>query len=460
MLSCKAAEESNCTSLLHGRVRHAMAPPKRNIRDFFRPLPPMRQSDSSATESRREPPPQVKATATVVDTAPEQPDNAQVQTTSSDPSSSLPLPPPSSGRLIVKSSDDEGSDSDSSLEDLSVILRSRRPDSSFDNGKSTSSSFGIPQHSPLTVLPKPKFNLLSLMKEVQEDEATQASAKRVKALLEGNNGESTSAVSKAGDLPHDGGEEEPISMLKMVVEEREEGDFHKVLHAMKRTEAIHVGSRCYFFEAKSSTQELPRARFPKLPELEGWQENLRTEALRRQTILSGFASDMLAFGDTLPVEVLMWLIDEICYEPSESLRFGYIDVLESSPHEVAKLLQSDAIRDMFQHLGGSIQATSIDQAILPQPEDPERYHDREWDRLISVVVFLGRMAGHLAIDACTITLKLLARLCVDSIVFENVDVLESVQKAMSSIASCANDDTWEQCVCMIPLKPYVLLIFG
>ncbi|RAL59163.1 hypothetical protein DID88_006719 [Monilinia fructigena] len=128
------------------------------------------------------------------------------------------------------------------------------------------------------------------------------------------------------------GDDEPIAfsndihgnILRGLHEEKEEGggkNVQKVLNAVKRTEALNMGSRWYFFE----TEEIPtvkRQPFPKASVLKNWKNDLAEPRVRHQTFVSGFAENMVAYGNTLPDEIIKWILDDFSYASALTQKFG------------------------------------------------------------------------------------------------------------------------------------------
>lgn len=356
----------------------------------------------------------------------------------------------SAGR-IVRSSDDEDSDSDSSLVDLATLLQSRRPatqqSSSSKAAPSTPSAPRFKSNHELNsspiVVPKYKFDLKYLASLAKTDDAIEASSKRVKALSTPQ--EETDALFPAKVDSHEA-RPDHLDLLGSVVANREDGEMQRVTRAIKRTEATLSEDRWYFFDTHASPSGEKRQSFPTKFVPEAWRNELLDSKSRYQTFVSGFAEDMVSYGKALPDEIFLWMLDELCREPSGPLRSSYSNILRESSEQVGRLVGPDKIQGMFKSLGGSPTGVSISEKIRPTPGLVDPYGKHKWDRLRAVVKFLGQVARYLQQSARIYTISMLLRMSIDRMVFDNVDVLDQVQETIGRLCWHVPDDAWEACV--------------
>jgi hypothetical protein len=355
---------------------------------------------------------------------------------------------------VIKGSDDEASDSDSSLVELATLLQSN---CSSDVGRRA--SFG--GHTPSTpktsryssgnldskpspiMITRYKLNLKDLAAVARDDDATEASSKRVKALSapkQGNDAvQSRKVDSDESKLPHHG-------LLESVVAGREDGEMYKVNRALKRTEATLSEQRWYFFETQVKIEKVRRLPFPMRAVPEAWQKDLRNQQTRYQIFISGFAEDMVAYGKSLPDEILLWIIDELCKEPNDALQNAYCNVLKESSDQVQRLITRDIVQGLFRDLGASQAAVALSQKIQPVQGLVKPYAKREWGKLRSIVKFLGRIAMFLQQSVKIYVICILLRMSVDRIVSDNVDLLDLVHETINRICRNIPEDTWEESV--------------
>ncbi|KAE8450336.1 hypothetical protein EG329_006764 [Mollisiaceae sp. DMI_Dod_QoI] len=470
----------------------------KSIRDFFKPAQPVTKLQSSSM-SRTSPPPQVSNATTPGIRASNLPKSTYSQSqvarapspaskTSDqrDQSSSLSSPPStisseppfspqrenvpfrslsnndSNSERVIENSDDEDEDSDSSLEDLGALLAARSSERAKQaaNGRTPSTPVASRQQkttydfhsSPLAVLPKYKFDMKSLISHVEADEATEASSKRVKAMLAGRN-------ENEDDLPMFHDEEAADSaafahgaLLDSVVAEREDGGAHKVKRALMRTEATVTDKSWYFFDTSSSPankqEPFPVASVPK-----SWQAEFVDPKIRYQTFISGFAEDMVAFGKKLPDELFLWMLDEICFEPSDPLRNAYTFVLKASSEQVSRLVDPKLVQRLFDNLGAASHATNIFDRAKPVQRLSTPYAHRDWANLLSTVRLLGRLSKSLMLAAKSCSICMLLRMSMDKLVSENIEILDTVQETINRLClSITDEDEWTKC-CTEMCKP-------
>ncbi|KAI9056143.1 hypothetical protein LZ554_001071 [Drepanopeziza brunnea f. sp. 'monogermtubi'] len=321
---------------------------------------------------------------------------------------------------IINDSDDQ--DSDSSLEDLSTLLAARRSSSASRPKTSGDRAKTPPRHqtrtnkfpvSPLTVLPKYKFDLKALIAHKESDDAAEASSKRFKAMLETKHDED---VAMDGDATANHN-----ALLESFVADGEEGHADKVNRALRRTEATVADPRWYFFETQAELGKPKRKPFPVASIPESWKSVLMDPEARHQTFLSGFAEDMVSLGQQLPDELFLWMLDEVSIESNAPLRTSYLNLFRQC---------------------GTARTTSLKEAIRPVQRLADPYPSRDWAKLLSVIKFLGQAAEILNQSSRTYAISMLLRMSVDKMVFENTDIHDSMQQSMARLCYHIPDDIW------------------
>jgi hypothetical protein len=358
---------------------------------------------------------------------------------------------PSSGK-IVRSSDDEDSDSDSSLVDLTTLLQSNRPDtlSNASTNKvipSTPSASRFVRRNEINsspiVVPKYKFDLKYLASLAKSDDAIEASSKRVKALSAPR--QESDAIFPQGAALHEP-KSTHLELLGSVVAEREDGEMQRVTRAIKRTEATLSEHHWYFFHTRAMSAIEKKSPFPTDCVPETWRKELLDPQSRYQTIVSGFAEDMVSYGKTLPDEIFLWILNELCREPSEPLRVSFSNILRESPEQVHRLVGPDVIQNLFRRLGANPTGISISDKIRPIQGLVDPYSKCEWGKLCAVVKFLSQVTRPLQQNAKVYTLCMLLRMSIDRVVLSNLDVLDLVQEAINHLCRNTPAEAWEACV--------------
>lgn len=232
-----------------------------------------------------------------------------------------------------------------------------------------------------------------------------------------------------------------------MVAETEGGEVHKVTRALKRTEATLPEYRWYFFETQTKLSKPQRMQFPTPSIPDTWRNDLKDPQTRYHTFVSGFAEDMVQLGKTLPDEIFMWMIDELCREPDHALRNSYSGVLRASPglsssEQVGRLIVPSVIEKMFQNLGGAPTAVTVSQIIRPVQMIIDPYGNQDWTKLRSVVKFLGQASRSLQQTGRVHALSMLLRMGIDRVVADNVDLYDLVQDTIFRLCRYVPEDSW------------------
>ncbi|KAE9380179.1 hypothetical protein N431DRAFT_539854 [Stipitochalara longipes BDJ] len=365
-----------------------------------------------------------------------------------------PISSNTSSDRVIQNSDDEGEDSDSSLEDLSALLAAKSsevrakqamngntPSTPVASRHQTSSvNFHV---SPLPLLSKYKFDLKSLVSRAEDHEAIEASSKRVKAMMASkDDDEDTEMSDHAAELakfPHG-------ALLGSVVAGRDDLEAHKVSRAIMRTEAAVTEKYWYFFDTHSKPPKQPeRTPFPIRAVPDNWKKELVDPKTRYHTFVSGFAENMVTFGKKLPDELFLWVLDEACLEGNDPLRSSYQDIIKESTEQVRRLIDPVLVRKIFLTLGGSSIGTDITQKVVPVSRLGDPYPRRDWARLLSIIKLFGAVSKSLQQNARTVITCMLLRMSVDHVVYENVDLLDSLQVTLRSLCKYTPGDDWGTC---------------
>jgi hypothetical protein len=375
-----------------------------------------------------------------------------------------PTPGTGSSGREVRASDDEEDDSDSSLEELQTIFAIKNssarsepgpPVTSTPTAKRIKTSNYNLNVSPLAILPKYKSDLKSLVRLAQHERETEESARRVKALNTTHDEQEESSPFgsdidvKSSKLSHG-------SLLESVVAQKEEGGLRKVTRALMRTEATNVQKQWYFFSGEEEFSSLKGEPFPSESLPESWQNELLDPEIRHQTFVSGFAEDMIEFGNVLPDELFMWILNDACFERDDVLRNSYYNVLKESAHEqTANLVTPQIIEKQFSDLGATSNAVGIDEEIIPITKSKSSKLDDDWSCLRSFIRYLFLVSDALNPESRELVIILLVRMMADNMLYQNVDLLVLSQTALRYLCKYVGEDIWEATVCNYPPTTYV-----
>ncbi|OTA07059.1 hypothetical protein A9Z42_0079100 [Trichoderma parareesei] len=340
----------------------------------------------------------------------------------------------------IGDSDDEGSDdgfSDDSLEDLSALLGRGRPSAAAPSGNQP--AFSTPRAkrtatgpyvSPLTIIPKHRFDIKALAKDARRDNAISASSLKAKA--------STDASEPAS--PRRG--ENFDSAFTDIVREKSGQDAHKVLRAVQRAEPIQSQARYCFFN--SDYRVPPSSPVPKLPKGSPW--NLLTQgnsAARERNLTSGMPQTILAKNGGLPDAVFEWMLDELCIQKSSLVRREYCNMIHSCPDQVERLLTPERLEELFLRLGATDDIKVRDAEIAVSKPSQEPYQDHDWSNLESMFVLLGMISDHLSVASAVYAAHTLLRLSMDKVLIYNTDLLMAYEGAIESLANAIPSSSWD-----------------
>ncbi|EGR47407.1 uncharacterized protein TRIREDRAFT_79259 [Trichoderma reesei QM6a] len=398
--------------------------PNRNILSYFQPASSSQQTPSPQRSSRL---------SSFPDLSPPAPSSPLSYKAT--PIRKKPPPPQEIG-----DSDDEGSAdgfSDDSLEDLSALLGRGRPSAAAPSGSQP--AFSTPRAkrtatgpyvSPLTIIPKHRFDIKALAKDARRDNAISASSLKAKA--------STDASEPAS--PRRG--ENFDSAFTDIVREKSGQDAHKVLRAVQRAEPIQSQSRYCFFN--SDYRVPPSSPVPKLPKGSPW--NLLTQgnsAARERNLTSGMPQTILAKNGGLPDAVFEWMLDELCIHKSSLVRREYCNMIHSCPDQVERLLTPERLEELFLRLGATDDIKVRDAEIAVSKPNQEPYQDHDWSNLESLFVLLGMISDHLSIPSAVYAAHTLLRLSMDKVLIYNTDLLTAYEEAIASLANTIPSSSWD-----------------
>jgi hypothetical protein len=223
---------------------------------------------------------------------------------------------------------------------------------------------------------------------------------------------------------------------------------------VRRTEATQSEKRWYFFNLY---EENDISDFPASNVVDGWKAGIADPWLREQTILSGFAKDMITLKDFLPDEYFLWILDEICIEKRTDLREAYCSTLVASREQIRRLIQPGTIANLFCKLGARKTSVELYHKISLVTQDSPDYESQDWAILKTVITFIGNISRYLSEPVRSYALSILARLCADSVVIGNIGLLAAIQKAIEKISKTISGMFWTNSVRRKYLRPSCLL---
>ncbi|KAI0203315.1 hypothetical protein F4808DRAFT_40686 [Astrocystis sublimbata] len=361
---------------------------------------------------------------------------ARRQPASSPPTSSLSPPPPvdlpSSPRTPpksaprsrhdeIKGSDDSEDDSDDSLGSITGALGYRSGPAAHrrdPNVLSTPQAKRIASgthRSPLTLQPKKhKFDMKALMNHSRDIERTEASFQKADALI-AQTGKS-SDISDDSDAENDPKGLEEAACTLFVADEDEDGKGDKIRMAFKRSKDDETSSRkhCYFFRSEQSSPKPGKNVFPRKTAAGRWKCLSQSDA-RRRAFMMGLPHTFLARGATLPDELYLWILDEICREQNAELRRQYISLTGFCEDNTGRLVDDTTLYTLLERIGGPTFSRETKKVKCTSEVRPE-YLERDWSQLITFLQLLNRLAPDLQTASAVCAVQLLLRLSLDPVV--------------------------------------------
>ncbi|KAF2263457.1 hypothetical protein CC78DRAFT_581549 [Lojkania enalia] len=211
-------------------------------------------------------------------------------------------------------------------------------------------------------------------------------------------------------------------VLAGIVDANDDGDNAKRLYlAMQRTNALDIKCAFHMFGEESNQSSIHTSAFPvqSLPK-HSWVSCLEDSWNRNQAFLSGFAQQVFQF-QALPEELAIWLVDQISVGQSEGLNIKYIQLLETHPHHLQAILTPNKMNNLLHNIGVEMQCISMLHEVIPSFEA----HDTPKRPLPASLSLSTKSSIH--------ALYLLFLLCFDDSVMSDADTLHDVQDAIESI---------------------------
>ena len=384
-------------------------------------------------------------------------------------------PPPKAGPrprdAVIKGSDDEDDDddlisSDDELPDLfskprDVIPMPSPRKHSTPRTKRTAYAF---HSSPLTIMPKHKFDFKALMKHAEADNRLEAHMTNasdddaedtgpveaaVFSVQDGNG-----AAQRAGASLHD----TMVDVMDVFSDpegSQEEGNREKLLRAVKRTETTAQRKRFRFFDPQRSGQQQRnpsasnRAPFPVTKATAIWRFLAPAET-RSDFFEDGVVYQIQARTRCLPDEIFLWILDEIPTEKSKKLRDEYLRILGKCPDQARKLMDEDYITRLFRYIGASEEALQRlppehDNTSMPEDEWPPTTQ-RDWTPLRAVLRILSETAKGMMQACISRSVAILLRLGMDNLIHEDPEVKFDYHKAFLGLVRAVPPSSWDSFV--------------
>ena len=359
------------------------------------------------------------------------------------------------GEIVITNSDDE-SDSASSLEDLNDLLLLE------DQGPRGSSSYPDPQIpvSPLTrkaedgrrmstrrrtkieplVAPprlappvqsrKYKFDLESLAKHRKREETSVEDIAEANAMVSSFEQQKVSASGNAGAAatkrPFD------ATFIDVVMKDhQDEDEVSRLKAAIRRTEALHHGKSWSFFEEQAEESLFKQSDFPTIED-DRLGRILRETSSRQQAFLNGYVGE-LAMKENLPDEILLWILEAMCHESRDDLRYSYnVTLIDASKH-LASVLSPQRIDTLFRTVGATAAALDIERPVIPHAVLSQSCEAVSRPSLLSILELFKGLASELCTESRMHLICTLCRLVLDHSIVNSCHIMGAIEDAIASL---------------------------
>jgi hypothetical protein len=380
--------------------------------------------------------------------------------------SSTPLTPaqPAPRKVVIEDSDDGSNDSDDSLPDLlsrSAAVPAPAPsrpvvDITTPRAKRTALEF---HSSPLTLQPRQqrhKFDMDALLSHVQRDEAANASAVRVAAVLEEEISRKQTVKARSELAGQSSREQTSAELLGDIMEAMPDMDGEngqRLLRAVKRTEGLARRKQWYFFGDGLSTQQTKRKPFPTKVATGAWKFLFHPET-RRSEMQRGMVSAVMQRGHILPDEIFSWILDEICIERNTGLSHAYQSLIRSGKdanqldkepsEQLRHLLDEPRLQLWFQQAGVADQALLVSDKVYDVGEHDKALRDHaDWHSLRMMLTALASVSRWMALRPVIYTMNMLLRMSLDPVLHRNLDIFHLYTDAVGSLLEAIEPRDWD-----------------
>ncbi len=279
----------------------------------------------------------------------------------------------------------------------------------------------------------------ALLKFAREDDAAEAAAEKTAEMLRQNSQAPEVKMTDASDCV--------INMVEATTNDEEHRN--KLMRAIERTDLTATDAQWYFFVPGDSPVRAPASRFPKRAASGIWSflvdDETRPDYFHQGIVWLALKGEA-AHKPSLPDELFLWLLNEVCREPLDSLRAQYIKVLAQSSEQIHRLVDPGHICLLFEKLHANPESVDLSATLETAPAVNDPYPDRNWCWLQSVLVLLDAIAEKMNGSSLSYALKILLRLGIDPAVDETMDVLLLYRNAIRKLTSAVPRDHWNDLV--------------
>ena len=372
------------------------------------------------------------------------------------------------GEVVIRNSEDE-SESDSSLEDLNdlLLLKGRRApgeppcpepqvrssplNRKAEDGRRMSrrrrtktETVTAPLDSARPEQAKRyKFDLESLARHRKQEEASTENLTRASAMLRSLEQQKVPVVGTAKAATATGPFD--ATFIDVVLKEhRDDDEISRLKAAIQRTEALSHGVLWSFFDEQAREPLFEQPKFP-INEDNRLERVLGKTSARHEAFLSGYVSE-LAMKELLPKEILLWIMDAVCLESRDDLRYSYTATLTDASKGLASILSPERIDMLFRKIGATAGALDIEGPVDPHPALSPSMEAVSRPNLLSILDLLRSLASNLSAKTTVHVICTLCRLVLDHSVANSCHVMSAIEDALASLIGSISPQDLEQAV--------------
>lgn len=379
------------------------------------------------------------------------------------------------GEVMIRNSDDESS-SEASFEDLNELLGRGRPSRQVSpqtdlqlpyphaktrsNGEGTNKTFrrtGRAVHrgktapsppSALLVLPKKyKLSLEALSKQRKQDDATKNDIAQAKSMLELYNRRIAPATEN--DFRTEKRRILDVDLISSALKDHGDADeVDRLKTAILRTEALQHGKSWSFFDDSADQSLFEHTNFPDVEDDRLRRLFCKTSS-RQQAFLSGYAGEYAMKGG-LPEEIMLWIVNAVCLEPRDDLRYSYISTLTDAAKHFTALLTPDCIDNIFRQLGATAAAVDVEMPIVPLAALSQSVETTKRPSLLSILILLASVSGDMASRSRIHLLCTLCRLALDHTIVKDCHAISAIEGAFANLIESVSEQNLE---CEVRYRP-------
>ncbi|KAL6721866.1 hypothetical protein ACLMJK_000971 [Lecanora helva] len=285
------------------------------------------------------------------------------------------------------------------------------------------------------------FSLQALVKEKRVEDASEDAIARAKSLLESYNQRQAPPNENKRIL-------DPSVIESLLPDHGDEDDISRLKTAIQRTEAFAQGKSWSFFDHDAQNLRSHSSDFPTYDDLR-LQRLFGDKIARQQTFLSGYAGEY-AMRWGLTEEVLLWMMDALCVEPQDDLRYSYTTTLACVSWQLTSLLTPDYLDKHFRMLNGSAAALDLKAPVVPHAPSSVRGEGVSQPKLQSWLALLAMVAGDLLAESRIHLLGILCRLALDHVISKDYHTINTIEEVFSALIESIPKENFNDEVCDVP----------